>query len=184
MKINQKLNPYCILGLLILIFIAPLIAALTLYNQAPHWLHHKTRNKGKLISPPLDFNRLSKQTIFNATHPKPWSIVYLTRTSNPHQLNQALHRLHQIRLALGKNSPLIGITLIQIGSSPLRNNNRDITHYLITETEYHRFFTRKKRYEGAYLLDPEKKVILYYPVNSKDNDLYQDATHLLTQLGK
>jgi cytochrome oxidase Cu insertion factor (SCO1/SenC/PrrC family) len=178
MKCNKKVRAYSILGLLLLIFVGPIITAVIIYAQRPHWLSQNTVNKGELISPPLNFNALKKQNISRLKQPRHWQIVYLTKTDCEQPCQQRLHRLAKVILALGKNNKQISATLIQVNSA-LPLNLTSTNHYLITHHEYQRMFTSKKLSEGYYLVAPQGEVILHYPVNASSEAIYKDMHRLL-----
>jgi cytochrome oxidase Cu insertion factor (SCO1/SenC/PrrC family) len=179
MNPTKKLNPLFILGLLLLIFMGPLISAVVLYIQSPHWLTEKMLNKGQLISPALAFNTLKKQIIFQKEQHGPWQVVYLTNTDCHQICQQRLDRLQHVILALGKNRHQVNATLIQIDhSSTLKN--KQINHYLISGDDYQHFFRHNKMGTGYYLVDPQGKIILYYSEKWVGEDLYQDLTRLLS----
>lgn len=182
MKCNQKkLNPYLTLGLLIAIFVVPLILAVILYIKSPTWLTYHTLNRGTLIYPPLEFKALRKQVFFQEKQHRPWKIFYLADQECRQICRRRLHSLHQITVALGKYSSQVAIALLQVGSSitPIKNNP-PINSYSITASEYQKFFVSKRMTAGYYLIDPTERIILYYPDNSLENNLYKDLTHLLS----
>lgn len=178
MKYNKKIRSYCILGLLLLIFVGPIVAAMIIYTQRPHWLSQNAVNKGKLISPPLSFHVLKKQNIVQLKQSRRWQLVYLTKTNCKQRCQQRLHRLATVILALGKNNKQISVTLMQVGNtSPL--DIKSINHYLITHYEYQHTFIRKKLGEGYYLVEPQGKILLYYPINATSKAIYKDMHRLL-----
>ncbi|MES2998317.1 MAG: hypothetical protein V4700_03230 [Pseudomonadota bacterium] len=177
MKFNKKINPYVVLGLLIFIFVAPLVLAAMLYRNAPDWLHNKMLNKGQFLSPPLDFTNLKKHLIRSADIHKPWLIFYLTKSECNQLCQQRLHLLHQIILALGKNRSQVNAALIQTRSSI--TFKKPINAYWITINEYRRFFKRKKMDNAYYIVAPGGKIILYYPADTLGEDLYKDLILLL-----
>ena len=178
MTSNKKLYPYFTLGLLILIFVGPLVAAIILYSQHPVWLMHNTLNKGQLLTSPLYFNTLKKQLILKKNRHNPWQIFYLAKTDCKQYCQQRLHRLKQVILALGKNRNQVSAFFIQATQASKIKDN-ELSHYLITKNEYYRFFTAKKVGEGYYLVDPQGKIILYYPATVPSENLYKDLIHLL-----
>ncbi len=182
MKCNKKkLKSYLTLGLLISIFVGPLILAIILYIKSPTWLTYNTLNRGTLIYPPLDFKALKKQVFFQEKQHRPWKIFYLSDQVCRQICRQRLHSLHQVTVALGKYSSQVAIALIQVGSSVMQiKNNYPINNYSITAHEYQRFFVNKKMTAGYYLIDPTEKIILYYSDNTLKKNLYKDLTHLLS----
>ena len=175
----NKLNPYFILGLLVFIFIAPLILASLLYIKHPAWLTQKTLNNGEFIYPALDFKQLQKKIIFHKKTHIVWQIFYLTNNDCLKDCQQKLHILNQVILALGKKSAQVNAALIQVNPTTTLKNNHSINTYSITKQEYRRFFTHKKMAIGYYLVEPTEKIILYYRTNTPGESIYKDLIHLL-----
>ncbi|MDQ8038884.1 MAG: hypothetical protein REH83_00585 [Rickettsiella sp.] len=178
MKNTKKLNIYFNLGLLIFIFIGPLIFAIGLYLKTPQWLKQKTLNNGIFISPPIDFDKLKKKIIFKSKSLRRWQVFYLTNKECKKACRQRLYILHQIITALGKNSWKLNPALIQVDPSATVYNNL-FDSYSISVKEYQRVFVNKKMYSGYYLIDTQGKIILYYPTDTPGEDLYKDLLHLL-----
>lgn len=107
-----------------------------------------------------------------------WQVFYLTDKKCSQVCQQRLHTLRQIITALGKNSWQINAALIQIAPSATIYNNA-FDSYTIQEKEYQKVFANKKMYMGYYIIDPQGKIILYYPANIPGEDLYKDLLRLL-----
>lgn len=180
MKTNKKLKRCLILGLVISIFVMPLILAIVLYVESPAWLTYKTTNKGTLIHPPLDFNVLKKKIFFQENKTNVWKILYLSNHTCQQFCQQRLANLQRVKLALGKYNSRVEVALIQIGSSAIPITNYPISNYSITTQEYRKFFVQKKMMLGYYLIDPTERIILYYTPNTPEKNLYTDLTHLLS----
>lgn len=188
---EKKLNNYwLIFGLLIFIFLIPLIIAFMLFNKNPNWLHLKTVNKGTLISTNLNLQQLklipSKITLgsFKPT----WSLFYLIASPCRELCQNHLYQMHQIILALGKYRHLVQYGLILAEDKPrvippFPNKDKDLLNYTIAKQYVQKIFLafNSKGPNAAYFIaDPFGKIILYYPNNVAGEDIYQDLMRLLT----
>jgi hypothetical protein len=99
--------------------------------------------------------------------------------------------MHQIRIALGKNSAQEKYALMQVAHSKDRIQNEylqqdpHLLNYFISDKEFHKFFSVsrfKQSAEGYYLVDPLGRIILYYPPHARGEAIYQDLNHLLAHL--
>lgn len=196
MKLKKQQKPsFVLLGLLCL-FLSPLILAIILYLKKPIYLHHKTTNKGQLIDSLANFNSLDKTTLYKpadtfAKQKKYWLLFYLAHSPCNGLCQKNLHLMHQIHIALGKNSSQEKYALIQVRRSKdfieAGHLQQDpyLLNYFISNKEFHKFFSAfvlKKNAEAYYLVDPLGRIILYYPPHAAGEDIYQDLTHLLAHL--
>lgn len=196
MNAKKQAKPLLILLGLLGLFLSPLILAMILYVKKPIYLQHKTTNKGQLIDSLANFNALDKTTLYAppdmlAKQKKYWLLFYLTRVPCNELCQKNLHLMHQIKIALGKNSAQEQYALLQVGRSqdlvPTERIQPDLhlLNYFIADKEFHRFFSAfivKKSAEGYYLVDPLGRIILYYPPHTRGEAIYQDLSHLLAHL--
>ncbi|MEN9448597.1 MAG: hypothetical protein RJA25_1887 [Bacteroidota bacterium] len=190
MKNKTPTNYLFIFLLLLIIFLAPLVVAVLLYNKNPIWLHHKTVNKGTLISSSLNLqqiNVMSHRTTLRSVNGS-WFLFYLAELGCRELCQKNIHTIRQITLALGKNRYRVKYGLIldnekSLTSQAFINKDSDLLYFTIATHELKNFFSALKiKYptEGFYLTDPSGKIILYYSNNTSGEDIYQDLTRLLT----
>lgn len=183
-------NYLFILLLLLSIFLTPLVIAALLYNKNPLWLHHKTVNKGTLISSSLNLQQIklmSHRTRLRSVNGS-WFLFYLAESGCRELCQKNVRTIRQITLALGKNRYRVKYGLIlgneeSLTSQAFINKDPDLLYFTIATQELNNFFaTLKIKYptEGFYLTDPFGKIILYYSNNASGGDIYQDLTRLLT----
>lgn len=194
MKNKKRFTTSLVLSFLIFLFVVPLILAIILYVKEPAWLHYRTANKGQLLSLSHDFFLLKKisshKIIESPINNKYWFLFYLANTECKHLCQINLYNMHQIKVALGKNSSQLNYGLIQVQANmefPIKNKfiNQDpnLLRYWISVNELKKFFSTlmtEKKVEGYYLVDPVGKIVLYYPKAINPSDIYQDLTRLLT----
>ncbi len=190
MKQKQPTHYLFIFLLLLVIFLMPLIIAMALYNKNPLWLHHKMVNKGTLISANLNLqqiNLISHNTTIHSLKGR-WFLFYLTQSPCQQLCQKNLHALHQIVLALGKNSSRVKYGVIfannkSLISSLVFNKDPNLLVYMTSKIELEKYFMStkmSKNFDAYYLADPFGKIILYYPSNAPGEDIYQDLSRLLT----
>ena len=196
MKSKKQLKSLFILLSLLFLFLSPLILAIILYVKQPIYLQHKTTNRGQLIDSLANFNALDKTTLYSppdmlAKQKKYWLLFYLASAPCKDLCQKNLHLMHQINLALGKNSAQEKYALLQVRHSKgLIETGRmqadpHLLNYFISDKEFHKFFSKfifKKNAKGYYLVDPLGRIILYYPPHARGEDIYQDLSHLLAHL--
>lgn len=190
MKKKQPKNYLFILLLLLIIFLTPLIVAVMLYNENPLWLHHKTVNKGTLISSSLNLQQIkliSHRTTLRSLNGT-WFLFYLAESPCRESCHKNLAMLWQIILALGKNRDRVKYGLIQaneksLTTHPFINGNSDLLYFTISKPVLKNFFSTLKiqhSTDAYYLADPFGKIILYYSSNAPGEYIYQDLSRLLT----
>jgi cytochrome oxidase Cu insertion factor (SCO1/SenC/PrrC family) len=190
MKNKPSRNYLFIFLLLLIIFLTPLIVAVLLYNKNPLWLHHKTVNKGTLISSSLNLQQIkliSHRSTLRSLHGS-WFLFYLAKSTCREDCHKKLHMLRQITLALGKNRYRVKYGLVLAKEKTLTthsflNKDSDLLYLTISKMELKNFFlTLKIKHptDAYYLADPFGKIILYYPHEGSGEDIYQDLSRVLT----
>ncbi len=196
MNAKKQKKPLFILLSLLILFFSPLILAIILYLNKPAYLHYKTINKGQLIDSLANFHSLDKTALYAppdrfTKQKKYWLLFYLARSPCQDLCQKNLHIMHQIHIALGKNSAQEKYVLIQVAHSKDLIQNEylrqdpHLLSYFISDQEFHKFFSVfrfKKNAKGYYLVDPLGRIILYYPPHTHGEAIYQDLTHLLAHL--
>lgn len=186
MKHKKSKNYLFIFLLLFILFLMPLIVAVILYNKNPLWLHHKTVNKGYLISSDLALDQImlssNRKTLKPPNHT--WFLFYLTTSPCDEYCQKNLHTLKQIILALGKHSSRVKYGLVLANNNPytFTSKDYDLLVRMISTSELKKFSTLHiSHYSAAYYLaDPYGKIILYYSSTAPGEAIYQDLSRLLT----
>lgn len=191
MKKKQSSNYLFIFGLLLFIFLMPIIIAAILFYKNPNWLHHKTVNKGTLISANLNLNQLSLIPNNKSCHlsKSNWLLFYLTHAPCDELCQKNLYKMRQIILALGKYQHQVQYGLILANDTPLQMQSLsskagDLLVYTLSKKHFQKIYSSLniKNFKAAayFLSDPTGKIILYYPNNAAGEDIYQDLIRLLT----
>ena len=186
MKKKQSWHSFLTLVLLFVLFLTPLIAAVILYTRKPHWLHHKTVNKGHLLLTPLNLSQLKLiPAQQNPALQKPaWFLFFLTQTPCRHSCQKHLYHLRQITHALGKNRYRVhyGFIVTNRLFRPSLNKDSNLFQYTIIKNELDHFFSAlkiKPLTDGYFIADPLGKIILYFLSDAQDKDIYDDLNRLL-----
>lgn len=94
-----------ILGLIVLLFVGPILVAWLLTSGSVDWRSRGLVNQGQLLSPPFDLTPYGAQPGFAPLfklHPSEWAIVYLEPTVCGDRCAKALDELLVIRELLGQ----------------------------------------------------------------------------------
>ncbi|WP_339050863.1 hypothetical protein [Rickettsiella endosymbiont of Xylota segnis] len=190
MKKKKSKNYLFVFGLLLAIFLIPLILSGILYKKNPGWLQHKTINRGTLISSNLNLLQIKlnpdKSTLPSFKHN--WFLFYLATAPCRELCKKNLHTMRQITVALGKyrHQVCYGSILVKENSSniyPFIHQDVGLQNYTISKLEFKKNFSAlnfRNLREAYFIADPVGKIILYYPSYVDGEDIYQDLMRLLT----
>lgn len=166
-------NKY-ILGLLVLLFIAPGLLAY-LYYLNPNWITG-THNKGHFLNPAESFPVFSDQK---------WRLIYWTKNGCEQTCIRHLDELQRLRLALGRRYYEVDLWLLQpkeIASStkmlPAMLQQHHIQVLQITPQQYTPLL--QKDAEAILIANPTQYLVLAYQPNAPLDDIFHDIKHLLT----
>lgn len=173
----NTIKRHTMLGILILIFLAPGLAACLFYTH-PHWLAGAQTNRGQLLNPPLLLNEFPLSG--------KWGLVLHSESCDKLCLDQ-LDRLARMRLALGRQLYQVSLSLLTepVDPIPLLQNHlleNDIGILSLHPTT--RVFLSHHATEHIFIVDPKGYCILAYPLNAPPHAIYQDLKRLLTTSGK
>lgn len=164
------------LTLLMLIFLAPFIGALFVY-QARDGLHFMTKSAGTLIRPSVAF-----ETVGQLPDERRWWMVYYSDAGCDDACNKALAQFDTIRQSLLKDSDRLGIILItKDAPRPVRFTNV----YQIQDEQTLPTGLPSDAGRAIWLVDPLGNIILNYDPVQLDNRMLLDLRHLLkvSQIG-
>lgn len=176
-NIVKKNNQAWKLTLLLVIFLAPFIIALFVY-QARDGLHFMTKNVGALIHPSVAFSTVG--TLPEQQHR--WWMVYYSDNGCDEACERALNHFETIRESLLKEKDRLGIILITKSATdavPFK----DV--YIIQHGMPLPASLPAENGRAIWLVDPLGNVILNYNPVTLDNRLLLDLRHLLkvSQIG-
>jgi hypothetical protein len=174
---TKRYSKYYILVLLIVLFIAPGVAAYIFY-QHPSWLGSTRINKGTLLNPPILLNALEGKS--------KWRIIFWSPNDCGQTCMHQLDVLARIRLALGRKLYQVDQWLV-LGdkASSLSEEQQVILKNIdfkvmklskMEEVSQNPLFKRSK----VYVADPENYLILKYAAEVNPEDVYKDLKLLLS----
>lgn len=169
---------YVILLLLVFLFSAPGLSAYFLYFH-PHWLSGATTNKGQFIRPPLVMNALNADS--------KWRLILWRPAACDASCMTQLDKLARIRVALGRRLYDVDACLMQGAQvGPVSSAVATLMHahgmqtFMLSKAE-------SSRLSGLYsqpqlfIANPDRYLVLAYPVSAEPDDLFRDIKQLLTK---
>ncbi len=190
-------RPSLTIVLLIVVFVAPLIAAWVLYLTADRWGLAGGAAHGTLVQPPraLGEFRLTDaagHAVTPATLRGRWWLVYVGGTECDGLCGESLYKMRQLRLALGVDMRRVGRLYIMEGEAPGPSLQALIGHHpglvvaggppAAVRALLDRFDLdgRDPRTAGRiYVVDPVGRLILMYEPGAEPNGLLKDLQRLL-----
>jgi hypothetical protein len=173
------------LAIIALAFIGPMIAATWMY--ATGQLHPDgSTNHGRLIDPVINLEEtLSGSSPILSASSAPWNLLYVNEARCDERCRDALHRLRQIRLMLGKDVDRVGRIFLHGESLPddagLLEQHRGLT--TISDKELGEMLGEIRpeglAEGGIYLIDPINNLMMYFPPDILPRDMADDLKHLL-----
>ncbi|OGV27658.1 MAG: hypothetical protein A3F18_07725 [Legionellales bacterium RIFCSPHIGHO2_12_FULL_37_14] len=154
-----------ILGILLIIFLLPLICSVWLYSHKSYVANYKT-NRGELLKESIFIPELQSS--------RPWQLVYIVNQACTDLCMHDLTNLAKMRLSLGRKLYNVQLTLAQ---APVFNKQKlqdmDVKFVNI------RHIPNSLSVPKVWLLDAKGRVVLVYQDTSKLNDIYSDLKHLI-----
>ncbi|HBI21526.1 MAG TPA: hypothetical protein DDY37_02905 [Legionella sp.] len=175
---NPTRRYYVILLLLVFLFSAPGLSAYYLYFH-PHWLNGATTNRGQFIRPPQVINALGADS--------KWRLILWSPLVCDAPCMIQLDKLARIRVALGRRLYDVDAGLMQ-GA-----NAGPISLAVATLLRSHGMFSvmlpavESKHLSGLYrqpqlfIANPDRYLVLAYPVSAEPDDVFRDIKQLLTK---
>jgi hypothetical protein len=162
--------------ILILLFVAPGVAAVVFYNH-PTWLGGSETNRGTFVKQPAVFNYFDKSDN--------WRLVFYSPSVCDETCMQKLDSLARVRLALGRQLYNVDTYLL------LDNNTKSISKkksqlldaadvsvlkFPAKDGSNNSLFGAKPAF---YIINPKNYIILTYDASSPPDDIFQDIKKLV-----
>ena len=176
-------NKIIILGLLLLIFIAPSITAYWYYQHQTHLAATNLLNYGHLLNPPINFTAMQKNKI--VTNRSSWKLLLWYPKVCKNLCQQQLNKLFRIRLALGRKfydvdqllvTKNIPSTLEHDIMLPLKN--RAIEFVTLNEMQQNKLKMLLNNPQ-VFIMNPDNYLILSYKLDANPADIFHDLQRLL-----
>lgn len=190
-------RPSLTVALLIVVFIAPFIAAWALYLSAPRLGLAGRAAHGTLVQPPRPLGEFRLRDAagrpFTAADLRGrWWLVYVGGTDCDALCGESLYKMRQVRLAFGVDMRRIGRLYIMDAETPGPSLRALLPHHagLVAaggaeeevDTLVDRFVVdgRDPRRAGRiYVVDPEGRLVLWYRPGAHPDGLLKDLRRLL-----
>lgn len=178
MKIIKSKN--IVLFLLIMVFIAPGLAAIVFYKH-PQWLGSGSTNKGTLLSPAVLLPAMQSKA--------KWGLVLWSPKGCHRTCRQQLDKLGRMRLALGRRLYEVDQWLLTDDSSrPLSNkmikrlHEQDI-HWLRIPANTLDKPALLTNTPQVFITNPDSFLVMSYDLNARSADIFYDIKQLLNTPG-
>ncbi|GAB4393384.1 MAG: hypothetical protein Tsb005_11450 [Gammaproteobacteria bacterium] len=184
LKIQSQKN-FFILGILAIIFIAPVLMAIVFYHYR---IPQNTINHGALLKPPVAFTDMrlaSSNTVDSEVdlHPfkQHWIMFYVHQAATcQERCVQNLYKMRQIRLATGQDQLAI-INILGNLSSDLDTNFQQLMKRSYPNIHYLHIVQLPPRItpNHLYVIDPYGNIILQYAADADPKHILHDFKRLL-----
>lgn len=196
---TTKLKGRLVFLMIIVIGLAPLIAAVVWYENTDDWRPAETGNNGTLITPARAIQPAALPLLGGGTLPthwfrNSWSLVYAGPGTCPAYCKKALYLTRQVRLTMG--SKMIRVQrLFIVDDAPqharaLRRAHPDITVVNAGGANGHAFLSQfhrapdQPRGHKIWLVDPQGRLMMAYNLDGvnvlqKGTAIAEDLRHLL-----
>lgn len=178
---RTKASKYYILVLLVVIFVAPGIAAYLFY-QHPSWLGAARVNKGTLLNPPVMLQAFEGKS--------KWRIIFWSPEACDQVCMKQLDVLARIRLALGRKLYQVDQWLLISDKAPSLSQEQQSLlkemDFKVAKLSAAEMTTQKALLSEAkvFIADPGNYLILSYASQSNPADVYKDLKLLLNTTEK
>jgi|ASRK01.1.fsa_nt_gi hypothetical protein len=173
---NSRTKGRIVLVSLILMFMIPAIAAKLILTQ--HWYQSGVTNKGVLIEPRLTYSMLKIEIPVS----KIWHMGIVVPAECDELCKQQVYLLNQSYIALGKYQPRVKAVLYVTENSDL--NSLSSLSDLFTTIKVTENFMDYVDSSEYLLVDPLGQLVMKYPRQSLENELFKQHKELLTDFRK
>jgi hypothetical protein len=167
------------------VFAVPLAMAAWMYYFDNSLVPESGSNKGALLLPIVSLGDQLPQSQLHSIAPQQWLLLYANDHACGGDCEQALVRLRQSRLMLGKDMQRVARVFLHGDSVPDTVLLNEQHTGLITMTDKDlAVLLEEKRPTGlpaggCYLIDPLGNLVMYFPPNLDPKEMVGDIKHLL-----
>jgi hypothetical protein len=167
------------------VFAGPLALAAWMYYSGSSLAPASGTNKGALLLPIVNLRAEMPQSDLHELAPDQWLMLYANLAGCDEACRDALVRLRQSRLMLGKDMPRVVRVFLHGDSAPdtvsLEQQHAGLK--TITDKGLSALLEDKQPADlqsgGCYLIDPLGNLVMYFPPGLKPKDMVGDIKHLL-----
>lgn len=189
MSSNSNQRGRLTLGLIALVFIAPLIAAAWMFYGNGSWQPVGRTNHGQLLEPIVNLNELpppsSLVALTAGASDGRWSLVYANPGECLARCRDALYRMRQSRLMLGNDMTRVARIFLHgdIGPDKVWLSEEHDGLITISNAGLSDVLNLKRpdglEPGGLFLVDPLGNLVMYFAADLAPNELVGDIEHLL-----
>jgi hypothetical protein len=167
------------------VFAVPLALAAWMYYFDDSLVPESGSNKGALLLPIVSLDDQLPQSQIHSIAPKQWLLLYANDYDCGGDCEQALQRLRQSRLMLGKDMPRVTRVFLHGDSVPdtVLLNEQHAGLISMIDKDLTVLLEEKRPTElpagGCYLIDPLGNLVMYFPPNLDPKEMVGDIKHLL-----
>ena len=167
------------------VFIVPLALAAWLYYSDTSLVPDSGTNKGALLLPIVSLRDEIPVSKLHDIQSNQWLMLYPNAATCDAECHEALIRLRQSRLMLGKDMGRVSRVLLHGDSAPDTVDVDEQHAGLITISDKGliRLLEQKRPKElkpgGCYLIDPLGNLVMYFPPDLDPKEMVGDIKHLL-----
>ena len=173
------------------VFAGPLALAAWMYYSNSSLAPDSGTNKGALLLPTISLRAALPRSDLHKIAPDQWLMLYANPAGCDDACRDALIRLRQSRLMLGKDMPRVARVFLHADSAPDTVSPEQQHAGLITvsDKDLGALLEAKRpaqlRSGGYYLIDPLGNLVMYFPPELNPKDMVGDIKHLLklSQIG-
>ncbi len=165
--------------LVALVCLGPFAAALFMYYGplGVAWLPQLPGSR-ELLAPSVP---LPQSFRGSAASPHPWQLIYARMTPCEQPCAEHLGRLHQVQLALGRDSNRVRRVVWHVGRLPVADS--ELTAFALDDASSRALVDtlgEERMVDGrVFVADPRGEVILSYPPDVEQKELLRDLERLL-----
>jgi len=167
------------------VFIVPLALAAWLYYSDTSLVPDSGTNNGALLLPIISLRDEMPASTLHDVQLNHWLMLYPNAATCDAECDEALIRLRQSRLMLGKDMQRVSRVLLHGDSAPDTVDIDEQHAGLITISDKGliRLLEQKRPKElgpgGCYLIDPLGNLVMYFPPDLNPKEMVGDIKHLL-----
>jgi hypothetical protein len=167
------------------VFTVPLALAAWMYYFDASLVPTSATNKGILLLPIVSLRDELADSALHDAQSKQWLMLYASRGRCADECDQALLRLRQSRLMLGKDMQRVGRVLLRSESTPdtVTVSEQYAGVIIISDKGLMQLLEEKRPKElrrgGCYLIDPLGNLVMYFPPDLDPKEMVGDIKHLL-----
>lgn len=192
---NKNYVKYWILLALAILFLGPVITALSFYESGNKWISSRV-NYGTLIQPPINIQELKVgktdgEPIKNKQLLGKWLMLYVEPAQCQQNCDNVLYKMQQVRLALGKDRERVQRIAAVFPNEKnyslaeaIANKYQGTELIHIDKTQFEKYLKQQTTTSfnttgEIFIVDPLGNIMMRYRASEKPDGIYNDLRRLL-----